>query len=48
MNKEGQIQRLTNPLWGRGYYKRPDFKIAYVFLEQPWDVKGDLEGEGKA
>jgi hypothetical protein len=33
---------------GKGYYKRPDFKIAYVFLEQPWKFgQGGQGGDAK-
>uniref|UniRef100_A0A6U4UPB4 Large ribosomal subunit protein uL23m n=1 Tax=Hemiselmis andersenii TaxID=464988 RepID=A0A6U4UPB4_HEMAN len=41
INREGQIGRLW-PKYGRGrIYKRPDFKIAYVFLEEPWTPPGE-------
>jgi len=32
-NYEGRVVRLTG---GKGYYKRPDYKVAYVYLEEPW------------
>ena len=33
LNYEGKIQRLPG---GKGIYKRPDYKVAYVYLESPW------------
>mmetsp|Transcript_32919 Transcript_32919/g.87325 ORF Transcript_32919/g.87325 Transcript_32919/m.87325 type:complete len:126 (-) Transcript_32919:273-650(-) len=32
-NYEGKIQRVPG---GKGYYKRPDFKVGYVALDNPW------------
>jgi large subunit ribosomal protein L23 len=33
LNYEGKIQRVPG---GKGFYKRPDYKVAYVHLESPW------------
>ena len=33
LNYEGKIQRVPG---GKGYYKRSDYKVAYVYLESPW------------
>ena len=32
-NYEGKIIRRTG---NRGYYKRPDYKVAYIYLENKW------------
>jgi len=32
-NYEGKVVRRSG---GKGYYKRPDYKVAYVYLEEPW------------
>eukprot|EP00802_Teleaulax_amphioxeia_P033841 Tamp_39341.p1 GENE.Tamp_39341~~Tamp_39341.p1 ORF type:complete len:126 (+),score=40.10 Tamp_39341:37-378(+) len=34
-NYEGKIVRRSG---GKGYYKRPDYKVAFVYLENPWTV----------
>ena len=32
-NYEGKIIRRTG---NKGYYKRPDYKVAYIYLENKW------------
>jgi ribosomal protein L23 len=32
-NYEGKVVRRSG---GKGYFKRPDYKVAYVYLENPW------------
>jgi large subunit ribosomal protein L23 len=37
VNYEGKLQRVAG---GKGFYKRPDYKAAYVYLDSPWLPSG--------